>query len=126
MKLGVAFAWHVHPFEDLLDLVRSAERLGYAVAYVDGDATMLTARRNAEVLMDLRRLSLVYRQRAARLFHLDPWSGTGLEARDGTKLRGRFRAERSSRRLRDFEEQHAADVAALLARPAPTTEEQTP
>ena len=50
MKLGVAFAWHVHPFEDLLDLVRRAERLGYAVAYVDGDATMLTARRNAEVL----------------------------------------------------------------------------
>ena len=50
MNLGVAFAWHVHPFEDLLDLVRRAERLGYAVVYVDGDATMLTARRNADVL----------------------------------------------------------------------------
>jgi alkanesulfonate monooxygenase SsuD/methylene tetrahydromethanopterin reductase-like flavin-dependent oxidoreductase (luciferase family) len=50
VKLGVAFAWHVHPFEDLLDLVQRAERLGYAVAYVDGDATMLTARRNADVL----------------------------------------------------------------------------
>lgn len=49
-----------------------------------------------------------------------------LEAGDGTKLRGRFRAERSARRLRDFEEQHAADVAALLAPQAPPTEEQTP
>jgi hypothetical protein len=41
-------------------------------------------RTNEEVLADVRRLSLLYRQRAARIFHLDPWSGTGLEARDGT------------------------------------------
>jgi hypothetical protein len=34
---------------------------------------------NAALLADLRRLSLAYRRRAARLFHLDPWAGAGLE-----------------------------------------------
>ena len=27
MKLGVAFTWHVHPWEDLLDLVLRADEL---------------------------------------------------------------------------------------------------
>ncbi|MCB9898078.1 MAG: hypothetical protein H6825_08745 [Planctomycetes bacterium] len=41
-------------------------------------------RTNAEVLSDLRRLSLHYRRRAARVFHLDPWTGTGIEVLDTT------------------------------------------
>ncbi len=41
MKLGVAFAWHAHPWEELLALVREAEALGYAAAFVDGDVSML-------------------------------------------------------------------------------------
>lgn len=42
-------------------------------------------RTNTELLADLRRLSLLYRRRAARIFHLDPWSGTGLESLEGTE-----------------------------------------
>ncbi len=54
---------------------------------------------NTETLADLRRLSLLYRQRAARLFHLDPWSGAGLEVTDGA---GELlaRAEGEERRVR--------------------------
>ncbi len=36
-------------------------------------------RTNLELLGDLRRLSLVYRRRAAAVFHLDPWTSTGME-----------------------------------------------
>jgi alkanesulfonate monooxygenase SsuD/methylene tetrahydromethanopterin reductase-like flavin-dependent oxidoreductase (luciferase family) len=50
MELGVAFAWHVHPWEELLGLVRRAEALGYAAAFVDGDASMLERRSRADVL----------------------------------------------------------------------------
>ena len=50
MTWGVAFAWHVHPWEVLLDLVRRAEALGYAAAFVDGDVSMLDARTEAEAL----------------------------------------------------------------------------
>lgn len=50
MKLGVSFAWHVHSWEELLDLVRRAEELGYAAAFVDGDASMLQVRSRADVL----------------------------------------------------------------------------
>jgi len=41
VKLGVALAWHVHPWEELLALVQRAEELGYAAAFVDGDVSML-------------------------------------------------------------------------------------
>ena len=40
MRLGVYFGWHVHPWEDLLALVRRAEEEGYDAAWVDGDATL--------------------------------------------------------------------------------------
>ncbi len=40
---------------------------------------------NADLLGDLRRLSQIFRQRAARLFHLDPWVGAGLDSIDGTQ-----------------------------------------
>ncbi len=50
MSWSVAFAWHVHPWETLLSLVRRAEELGYSAAFVDGDVTMLGARKDAEVL----------------------------------------------------------------------------
>ncbi len=50
MTWGVAFAWHVHPWEELLDLVRRAEALGYAAAFVDGDVSMLDERTEAETL----------------------------------------------------------------------------
>jgi Arc/MetJ-type ribon-helix-helix transcriptional regulator len=43
-------------------------------------------RSNAEVLRDLRRLSLHYRRRAARVFNLDPWTGTGLESADASTM----------------------------------------
>ena len=50
MKLGVALGWHVHPWEDLLDLVRRAEALGYEAAFVDGDVSMLSKRGEADTL----------------------------------------------------------------------------
>lgn len=50
MKLGVAFAWHVLPWEDLLDLILRAEALGYDAAFVDGDGSMLGERPHADTL----------------------------------------------------------------------------
>jgi alkanesulfonate monooxygenase SsuD/methylene tetrahydromethanopterin reductase-like flavin-dependent oxidoreductase (luciferase family) len=50
VKLGVAFAWHSHPWEELLDLVRQAEALGYAAVFVDGDGSMLAERPDADAL----------------------------------------------------------------------------
>jgi len=50
MKLGVAFAWHTHPWKDLLGLVRLAEELGFAAAFVDGDATTLASKSERDVL----------------------------------------------------------------------------
>ena len=50
MKLGVAFGWHVHPWETLVELVERAEELGYAAAFVDGDISMLGGPRRADVL----------------------------------------------------------------------------
>jgi alkanesulfonate monooxygenase SsuD/methylene tetrahydromethanopterin reductase-like flavin-dependent oxidoreductase (luciferase family) len=50
VKLGVALGWHVHPWEQLEELTRRAEELGYAAVYVDGDASMLERRRDADVL----------------------------------------------------------------------------
>ena len=50
VKLGVNFAWHVHPWEDLLVLVRRAEELGYSAAFIDGDTAMLTSRKDADTL----------------------------------------------------------------------------
>jgi alkanesulfonate monooxygenase SsuD/methylene tetrahydromethanopterin reductase-like flavin-dependent oxidoreductase (luciferase family) len=50
MKLGACFAWHTHPWEDLLALVRRAEALGFDSAFVDGDISMLERRREADVL----------------------------------------------------------------------------
>lgn len=50
MKLGVAFTWHVHPWEELLALVRRAEELGYAAAFVDGDVSMLDSQSERDVL----------------------------------------------------------------------------
>ena len=50
MKLGVALGWHVHPWEELLALVRLAEDLGYTAAFVDGDVSMLGERRETPAL----------------------------------------------------------------------------
>ncbi len=50
MKLGVALGWHVHPWEELLGLVRRAEELGYTAAFVDGDLSMLSERSEADAL----------------------------------------------------------------------------
>jgi alkanesulfonate monooxygenase SsuD/methylene tetrahydromethanopterin reductase-like flavin-dependent oxidoreductase (luciferase family) len=50
VKLGVALAWHVHPWEELLALVQRAEELGYAAAFVDGDVSMLGEHRERDVL----------------------------------------------------------------------------
>ena len=48
MRLGCALGAHTHRFEDLLELVRHAEALGYEVAHVDGDVSMIG--RSPEVL----------------------------------------------------------------------------
>jgi alkanesulfonate monooxygenase SsuD/methylene tetrahydromethanopterin reductase-like flavin-dependent oxidoreductase (luciferase family) len=50
MELGVAFAWHVLPFEDLLALVQRAEAQGFPAVFVDGDVSFLPSRGDAEVL----------------------------------------------------------------------------
>jgi len=50
VKLGVALGWHVHPWEELLGLVRRAEELGYTAAFVDGDLSMLAERTEADAL----------------------------------------------------------------------------
>jgi alkanesulfonate monooxygenase SsuD/methylene tetrahydromethanopterin reductase-like flavin-dependent oxidoreductase (luciferase family) len=50
VKLGVALAWHVHPWEELLALVQGAEALGYAAAFVDGDVSMLASGSERDVL----------------------------------------------------------------------------
>jgi alkanesulfonate monooxygenase SsuD/methylene tetrahydromethanopterin reductase-like flavin-dependent oxidoreductase (luciferase family) len=46
----VALAWQCHSFEGLLRLVRRAEALGYAAAFVDGDASQLGAAAPRNVL----------------------------------------------------------------------------
>jgi alkanesulfonate monooxygenase SsuD/methylene tetrahydromethanopterin reductase-like flavin-dependent oxidoreductase (luciferase family) len=50
VKLGVALGFHVHPWEELLGLVRHAEELGYAAAFVDGDVSMLGESNPADAL----------------------------------------------------------------------------
>jgi alkanesulfonate monooxygenase SsuD/methylene tetrahydromethanopterin reductase-like flavin-dependent oxidoreductase (luciferase family) len=50
VTLGVYFGWHVHPYPELLALVRHAEALGYAAAFVDGDVSMLERRPEADCL----------------------------------------------------------------------------
>jgi alkanesulfonate monooxygenase SsuD/methylene tetrahydromethanopterin reductase-like flavin-dependent oxidoreductase (luciferase family) len=50
VKLAVALAWHVHPWETLVELVERAEELGYAAAFVDGDISMLGGSRKTDVL----------------------------------------------------------------------------
>ncbi len=50
MKLGVAFGWYTHPWETLVELVETAEALGYAAAFVDGDVSMLGGSRKTDVL----------------------------------------------------------------------------
>jgi hypothetical protein len=59
-------------------------------------------RTQAELLGDLRRISLAWRRRAARVFQLDPWSGTGIETHEGTSeliADARAEGERVSQRL---------------------------
>jgi alkanesulfonate monooxygenase SsuD/methylene tetrahydromethanopterin reductase-like flavin-dependent oxidoreductase (luciferase family) len=48
--LGAGFAWHTHAWEDLLDLVRLGDSLGFGAAWVDGDVSMLGRRSEADVL----------------------------------------------------------------------------
>jgi len=50
VKLGVALAWHVHPWEELLALVQRAEELGYAAVFVDGDIAQLDSKSERDVL----------------------------------------------------------------------------
>lgn len=46
----MALGWHSLPFEDLLELTRRAEALGYHAAFVDGDVSMIPSRGDADVL----------------------------------------------------------------------------
>lgn len=59
-------------------------------------------RTNGELLADLRRLSLHYRRRASRVFSLDPWAGTGIDAPDAEPVlvrRAREAAAHVTRRM---------------------------
>jgi hypothetical protein len=59
-------------------------------------------RSQAELVSDLRRLSLAWRRRAARVFQLDPWSGTGIETHEAVGeliAEARAHGERLARRL---------------------------
>jgi alkanesulfonate monooxygenase SsuD/methylene tetrahydromethanopterin reductase-like flavin-dependent oxidoreductase (luciferase family) len=48
--LGVALAWQCHSFEALLRLVQRAEALGFAAAFVDGDASQMGGSAPRDVL----------------------------------------------------------------------------
>jgi alkanesulfonate monooxygenase SsuD/methylene tetrahydromethanopterin reductase-like flavin-dependent oxidoreductase (luciferase family) len=50
LTLGVYLGWHVHPWPELLALVRHAEALGYDAALVDGDVSLLDRRPEADCL----------------------------------------------------------------------------
>jgi alkanesulfonate monooxygenase SsuD/methylene tetrahydromethanopterin reductase-like flavin-dependent oxidoreductase (luciferase family) len=50
VKLGVALGWYTHSWETLAELVETAEALGYAAAFVDGDVSMLGGSRKTDVL----------------------------------------------------------------------------
>jgi alkanesulfonate monooxygenase SsuD/methylene tetrahydromethanopterin reductase-like flavin-dependent oxidoreductase (luciferase family) len=50
VRLGCALGAHTHDFETLVELVRHAEALGYEVAHVDGDVSMMARRTDAPVL----------------------------------------------------------------------------
>ncbi len=86
-------------------------------------------RNNAELLSDLRRLSVLFRQRAARVFQLDPWSGPGLDSTEGAQslvAQARAEAVRISARLRGtpretetipllhLRDEHGLDLDALV------------
>jgi hypothetical protein len=99
-----------HPAEAHASCWRVADRVLRLACEVTGHepgprkpATRGAYRTQGELLADLRRLSLAYRRRAARVFALDPWIGVGLESPDGSEL--------VSRRAREG----AAHVAARLA-----------
>ncbi len=49
-RLAFATIWHQLPFEELLTLVRRAERLGYEAAYIDGDVTTIPSLGERDVL----------------------------------------------------------------------------
>jgi alkanesulfonate monooxygenase SsuD/methylene tetrahydromethanopterin reductase-like flavin-dependent oxidoreductase (luciferase family) len=50
LKLGVAFGWHSLCFEALLELTQHAEALGYDVAFVDGDVSVIPSLGEADLL----------------------------------------------------------------------------
>jgi hypothetical protein len=59
-------------------------------------------RSQAELVSDLRRLSLSWRRRAARVFRLDPWTGTGIETHEASAeliADARAEGERVAQRL---------------------------
>lgn len=94
MKIGVAFTWHCLAWEELVPLVARAEELGFDTAYIDGDVTQLTRRREADVL--------------------DGWTAT-------TALLARTQRIRiaSIRLVQHWNAAHLAQVAATAERIAP-------
>jgi alkanesulfonate monooxygenase SsuD/methylene tetrahydromethanopterin reductase-like flavin-dependent oxidoreductase (luciferase family) len=79
LRLGVHLGWHVHSWEELVELVDLAEELGYDAAFVDGDATLHPGRETldgwtvtAALLARTRRIAIgslriVHHWTAARL-----------------------------------------------------------
>jgi alkanesulfonate monooxygenase SsuD/methylene tetrahydromethanopterin reductase-like flavin-dependent oxidoreductase (luciferase family) len=98
VRLGVAVGWHRLRWEELLELTRHAEALGYAALYHDGDVSMLGRRREAEVLdgWTVTTALLAHTRRIAvgsiRLVHF--WNAARLAQSAATAARlapGRFR-----------------------------------
>jgi len=81
-----------HPAEAERTIFRLGDRVFRLACEVFGlerpprpPAEPVAFRNNAELLAELRRLSIHYRRRAARIFHMDPWTGTGLEAHESAR-----------------------------------------
>lgn len=122
-----------HPADALQTAYRVADRVLRAAAEVFGN-DRTEARRpprgayrsNGELLADLRRLSLHYRRRAARVFDLDPWTGTGIEAPDAVDplvraareaaahVAGRMSASDESLPLMRLKNAHRLDVDSMV------------
>ena len=91
MKLGVAFGWHSLTWEELRDLVRHAESLGFDTAYVDGDVSMLGSRREVDVLdgwsVQLALLAATTRIRIASIRLVHHWNAARLAQATATAER---------------------------------------
>ena len=96
--LGVALAWQCHSFEALLRLVERAEALGYAAAFVDGDASQTGGAAPRDVLdgwsVTMALLARTQRIQIGSIRLVHHWNAAHLAQSAATAARlfgGRFR-----------------------------------